>query len=424
MAALTAGAVAAQPARPAAAATVATDVPGYWMAAADGGVDSYDARWQGSMRGTPLKRPIVGAAATPDGQGYWMAASDGGIFAYGDATFYGSTGNIRLNRPIVGMAPTPDGHGYWLVASDGGIFTYGDAPFLGSAGSIRLARPIVAMAATGDGRGYWMMASDGGIFTYGDAPFLGSAGGSSNPAPFSAFMTTTHGTPGASHGDGLPLPGSVGYDVSQWQCGGLPAARSFAVVQASAGAIDAGPNPCYRQEAAWAGQNMSAYVFGDGLPSPAPSTSSTGPAGVCRGDAGCEGYNFGYYWARHWVDYSSGVGVFPAFWWFDVESGYWSSNLSVNAAVIRGAIAGFHSEGVGAGIYSTAYQWPRIAGSLSLPGIPLWVAGADYVSGDAYAATSFCADGRYGFAGGRVTLVQYGYTGSTPARFDPDFACA
>jgi hypothetical protein len=64
-------------------------------------------------------------AATPDGGGYWLVAADGGIFAYGDARYEGSLGGTPINRPIVGMAATPDGGGYWLVAADGGIFAYG-----------------------------------------------------------------------------------------------------------------------------------------------------------------------------------------------------------------------------------------------------------------------------------------------------------
>ncbi len=397
---------------------------GYWMVAADGGVFSYNAPFLGSTGGMRLNQPIVGMAPTPDGQGYWLVAADGGIFAFGDARFYGSTGGIHLNQPIVGMAATPDGHGYWLVARDGGIFSYGDAQFFGSTGGMRLAKPIIGMAATSDGRGYWLAAADGGVFTFGDAPFLGSAGASGSPIPFTAIMATTHGSVGATHGDGMPLPGTIGYDVSRWQCGGLPAPRNFAVVQVSGGSIDGGPNPCYAQQAAWAGQNMSAYIFGDHLPSPAPPESLSGPGGICNGNTTCQGYNFGYYWARHWVAYSQSVGVDPAFWWLDVETGYWSSDLTTNAAVIRGAIDGLHSTGAGAGIYSTSYQWPRIAGSLTFPGIPIWAAGADYVTGDAYSATAFCTNGGFSFAGGRMTLVQYGYgVAGGPAQYDPDYAC-
>ena len=42
-------------------------------------------------------------ASTPDGGGYWLVASDGGVFSYGDAKFAGSMGGTPLNKPVVGM---------------------------------------------------------------------------------------------------------------------------------------------------------------------------------------------------------------------------------------------------------------------------------------------------------------------------------
>jgi hypothetical protein len=154
-----------------------SDDRGYWLVAADGGIFSFgDAGFSGSTGALHLNKPIVGMAATPDGRGYWLVAADGGIFSFGDAQFWGSTGALRLNKPIVGMASTVDGRGYWLVAADGGIFSFGDARFYGSTGALHLNKPIVGMAATPDGRGYWLVASDGGIFTAGDAAFYGSTG--------------------------------------------------------------------------------------------------------------------------------------------------------------------------------------------------------------------------------------------------------
>jgi len=79
-----------------------------------------------------LKEPVVGIAATTNGGGYWLAASDGGVFSF-NAPFYGSTGNLTLNQPVVGITSTPHGGGYRFVARDGGIFDYGTATFQGSA---------------------------------------------------------------------------------------------------------------------------------------------------------------------------------------------------------------------------------------------------------------------------------------------------
>jgi hypothetical protein len=82
-------------------------------------------------------------ASDPKTGGYWLVAADGGIFSY-NAPFQGSTGSLLLNQPVVGMAADPATGGYWLVASDGGIFAF-DAPFYGSTGSMGLNSPIVGI---------------------------------------------------------------------------------------------------------------------------------------------------------------------------------------------------------------------------------------------------------------------------------------
>jgi hypothetical protein len=170
------------------------DDGGYWLVAADGGVFTFgDAGFYGSTGARHLNQPIVGMAATPDGRGYWLVAADGGIFSFGDAGFYGSTGARHLNQPIVGMAATSDGGGYWLVAADGGVFSFGDAGFYGSTGSLHLDQPIVGMAPTPDDRGYWLVAKDGGVFTFGDAPFEGSAGNVALDAPIVGMAATPDG---------------------------------------------------------------------------------------------------------------------------------------------------------------------------------------------------------------------------------------
>jgi hypothetical protein len=159
-------------------------MPGYWLAAADGGVFAFgDAPFEGSVpgEGISLVAPIVGIAADPSG-GYWLVGSNGGVYAFG-APFYGSTGNLVLDQPIVGMAADPSGGGYWLVASDGGVFSFGNAPFLGSVPGVlgelaeHLDKPVVGMAADPSGSGYWLVAADGGVFSFGSAPFQGSVPG-------------------------------------------------------------------------------------------------------------------------------------------------------------------------------------------------------------------------------------------------------
>jgi hypothetical protein len=405
---------------------------GYWLVASDGGVFSFGAPFHGSTGGRRLDQPVVGMAATPDGGGYWLVASDGGVFSFGDAGFYGSTGAVHLAKPVVGMTPTIDGKGYWLTASDGGVFNFGDAGFEGSAAGTPLWKPVVSISAVPTGRGFWLAAADGGVFTYGGAPFLGASGQRAGDPPIVAMIATAHGYPFR--------PGGTGYDISQWQCPGTgtfpTGGHSVSIVQVSAGAINQGPNPCYSAEVAWAGANVSIYIFLDPLPSPPPAEALTGPAGNCLGNVSCESYNFGWYWARHWVSYSHGLGVNSSLWWLDVETkGGWSTASAAqanNSQVIAGAAAGLRSSGVIPGIYATNYQWGLITGyHVSFPGIALWIPGAGNISTGTLSAVNICA-GKAGnlyapFAGGTPVLVQYGYVGNGytgPAvPWDQDYAC-
>jgi hypothetical protein len=311
-------------------------------------------------------------------------AADGGIFTFGNAPFYGSTGAMRLNRPVVGMAANPHGGGYWLVASDGGIFTFGSVPFWGSTGSQRLLFPIIAMAATTKG------------FPY--------------------------------------LQGATGYDISWPQCGGAyPPPVPITVVGVNGGLShnsfgnDISRNPCLVSEAAWAGPNLTVYVNTDGVPNGDPPSAASGPAGVCaRSDLLCQGYNWGWDGAVRSVGYAHAVGLFPTVWWLDVEGpcGFalqlWRcDSLASNARVIQGAIDGLRASGMIAGIYSTFFQFPRVAGTGYAPGTPIWIPGATTVTD----AASRCGNTSFWFGGGTPWLIQYGYGNGPPVRWDPDYAC-
>jgi hypothetical protein len=105
--------------------------------------------------------------------------------------------------------------------------------------------------------------------------------------------------------------GARGFDISQYQCGHLPARPvPLAIVQITGGRINNPPNRCYRQEAAWAGLHLSAYIYMNGLPNPTPPESMTGPAASCAWtNSTCQAYDFGFDWARHWVAYSRGKGT-------------------------------------------------------------------------------------------------------------------
>lgn len=272
------------------------------------------------------------------------------------------------------------------------------------------------------------------------------AGVAGRPAAPTPGRAQAAGLPGRAEGGGpvhrsaatagrtVPFRhGATGFDVSRYQCGAVPAARSaIAVVQVSGGAVDYPPNPCFAAEASWAGPALSAYIYLDGFPGGRPAGSVRDPRGACRpADAGCGSAAYGYGWARHWVQYARHQGRSPAMWWLDVERASGWGAIPVNRAVITGALAGLDAEGVESGVYSTARQWSEITGGMAVTGRPIWVAGAGNATGPGYSAQRFCAaPATFGFGGGRLEMVQYGYQGPFPGsysgpatRYDLDYAC-
>ena len=245
-------------------------------------------------------------------------------------------------------------------------------------------------------------------------------------------------------------PQATGYDVSWPQCSprgsvraqALPVARSFDIVGVNNGTIGAF-NSCFAAEARWAGKNLSVYIILQAAPGGNPPMETKGPRAYCAPkNNNCEGYNWGYNYAKADIAFVEAAGVSPRAWWIDIETAEnWPtarSVQSVNAAIIQGALDAIKSAHQVVGIYSTWYQWGVITGSYVPTGAPaLWVPGADNMSGDGYSAMSFCQRAQQpgdpstvrsttlGFAGGVPWLVQYGYGGApTPYGIDPDYACS
>ena len=420
--------------------------PAYDMVAADGGIFSFNAPFYGSMGGTPLNAPIVGMAATPGGRGYWLVAADGGIFSFGDATFYGSMGGTPLNKPIVGMAATPDGKGYWLVAADGGIFSFGDASFYGSMGGTPLNKPVVGMAATANGAGYWLVASDGGIFSFGNAQFQGSMGGTPLNKPI-VGMSTDPSTGGywlvASDGGifsfNAPFYGSMGGTTLSAPIVGIGSFGTAFPTWSNSYA----QNPCLGSEfqmAKTAGAKVSLYavVWSPSPPSSGDAQLFTGPQAVCAktdplsstAAFNCQAYDWGYNIATADLSYAAAQGATSNVWWLDIEAPYkttsamlWGPNTTVNSNVIAGAIAAFQGAGQQVGIYSTYYQFPRIAGTAYSPGLPLWIATGDTVA----SLPGYCTQPGFTFGGGTPWLIQGApapqTAGSNTYTLDTDYAC-
>ncbi len=254
--------------------------PGYWLAAADGGVFAYGAApFHGSAGGLHLDRPVVGAAATPNGNGYWLVAADGGVFAFGDARYLGSMAGHTLSSPIVAIAATPDGHGYWLVAADGGVFAFGDARYLGSMAGHTLTGPIVAITATPDGHGYWLASADGGVYAFGDARYLGSMAGHTLAGRIVAITATPdgHGYWLASAGGGIYAFGDARYLGSAAQ---LHLGRPVIGV--------------FRDRDGWPGRTTSPGRSGSGSPaggssSPGATSGGSGLGATSGSSAGASG---------------------------------------------------------------------------------------------------------------------------------------
>jgi hypothetical protein len=209
---------------------------GYWLAASDGGIFSFNRPFYGSTGSIKLNQPIIGMAPTHDLGGYWLAASDGGVFTFGDALWFGSlpdedqsTSSVvaivadpvtfgylliksdgtvwdfhtpsfgdlpffgfHVNN-IVGGAMTPDGRGLYLVGSDGRVYVLtGDGVFQGDASSLKLNAPIIGMAVNPVTNGYWLLGKDGGVFSF-NTPFFGSTGNIRLNQPVVGMTSTADG---------------------------------------------------------------------------------------------------------------------------------------------------------------------------------------------------------------------------------------
>ena len=386
---------------------------GYWEVASDGGIFSFgSAQFYGSMGGRPLNKPVVGIAVTPTGGGYWEVASDGGIFAFGNAQFYGSTGNLTLNAPIVAMTPFPSGAGYWFTASDGGVFAYGDSQFYGSLGATAQSRPVVAMSATPSGKGYWITNNNGAVSNFGSAAYLGSA-----PQVLNAPVVAMAETGGSGQLGSITIPsGSYGYDISNYQCTGLPPApHAIGVVQTN-GLGTAAPNPCLAQEASWAGAGLNLYTF-------LSCTDGGHTSPTCTYTSGVGEAKYAFHAAEN-----AGVDTQVA-WWLDVEgpSLYWSKiSPAANAQLVAGALAELRALGINSvGIYASPAVWPTVVGTYQ-PSAPYWA--ADWELNPA----TTCVDihTKYGdLPSGPVALVQYSSpsapypAGGMTTTFDNDYAC-
>jgi hypothetical protein len=237
-----------------------------------------------------------------------------------------------------------------------------------------------------------------------------------------------------------PPPTGAGVDVSFPQCAagshvGLPASVPFAIVGVNGG-VASNSNPCFLSEynsalllAGTTGQPHAAVYVNTGNPSLAatwwPSADKTqsgttvsNPNGPCSHLAGAScAYIYGYSMAQ--ADYHrvrQTLQRLPSMWWLDVETtNTWQPDVVANSASLIGMVDYFHSKGLDVGIYSTSYQWGRIAGATlpasHLAGLRSWLAGGSAVGAPADCERSPLTPN------GRVAMVQY------VTNLDNDYAC-
>jgi hypothetical protein len=274
---------------------------------------------------------------------------------------------------------------------------------------------------------------------------MGLAGWRVLGVTITALVVSIAGAPAASHVATsvrtvatLP-PTGAGIDVSYPQCASashveLPSNEPFAIVGVNGGRSST-INRCFLSEynsalllAGTTEQPHASVYVNTGNPSlggtwwPEDNHTQSGaavqnPNGSCAHHSGpaCA-YVYGYSMAE--ADYLRVHQLWrPAhLWWLDVETtNTWQADVKANAASLEGMVDYFESKGLAVGIYSTSYQWNRIAGvtpaTSSLAGLRSWLAG-----GSQFGAPADC-EGSALTPNGHVVLVQY------VAGLDNDYSC-
>ncbi|MGH9099827.1 MAG: hypothetical protein ACRDV8_06305, partial [Acidimicrobiales bacterium] len=348
---------------------------------------------------------------------------DGGVFSFGNAKFHGSMGGHRLADPVSAVAAMPTGAGYLLVATNGGVFTFGGATsrYYGSLGDQRLTRPVVGIATLYDARGYWLADSGGKVTAFGSAVYWGSTP-ERIPGRIVGIAT------GAGNGDPGPpsfQPGSFGYDVSHYQCGGFPPdPHQIGVVEVTGWSYGT-VNPCLAQEATWAAGGLNLYTFlsygVSGTAEPACAGNATAPTATA-----CD-YGYGaaiaaYQQATTIIGTRSEV---P--WWLDVEPIGFSSSPSTAASrsVVVGAYDALrYTENINTvGFYFSLSRWKYIVGAYnpSAPLFPAWWTGPTpaYKCANARPMALSLHDS---LPSGPIQLLQYA-DDVNGKPFDGDYAC-
>lgn len=148
---------------------------GYWILKSDGGIDSFHAPWDGSLKHKLRGQRPTALAAGPRG-GYLVLTSNGAVYPFGPAVSQGSdSGVLPTGVTALSLAVDRTTGGYWILRSDGGVDAFG-APSYGSLeGKLHGAKPA-ALATTWRG-GYLILTTHGAVHAFGPAVAVGSDGG-------------------------------------------------------------------------------------------------------------------------------------------------------------------------------------------------------------------------------------------------------
>lgn len=239
-----------------------------------------------------------------------------------------------------------------------------------------------------------------------------------------------------------PAKTPLGIDISYPQCGQrLPSDHAFGIVGVNGG-LATTTNACLKDQLVWANKavggtsqpKVQVYVNTanpGGLGTSTWPTSNvdaagmtpTNPYGDCDG-RDTKGCAWLYGWNRALEDIRdrfepaarlAGISSNPAayVWWLDVEiDNTWKEptsafNTESNVAILEGMTAHFTSAGAKVGLYSTAYQWSKIAGNSvsttsNLNGLPNWRPG-----GASLATAKDACKAEPLTMGGTVVLTQF-----------------
>jgi len=265
------------------------------------------------------------------------------------------------------------------------------------------------------------------------------------------FLVALSGTSALAAKTPAGTPSTLGNDISWPQCGKkLPSGQAFGIVGVNGGLANT-TNNCLSAQLLWANKStgitsqpkVQLYVNTanpGGLGTPSWPTSNVDPSGnVAPNPYGnCDGADslpcaWQYGWNRAVEDVH--IRLIPAaqtagmptnaanyHWWLDVETdNTWKTGtdgIASNVADLEGMVAYLKTTvGAQVGLYSTAYQWGQIAGTVglssNLSGLDSWLAGARTQS----SAKRNCSLPPL-TVGGKVILTQY-VSGS----YDYDHSC-